>query len=516
MSADSSMASAERITLLVRGLRLFAFVVLAAMVFDVPLGRSRPLAPWVMLDASASWGAAGDSAAWTRARATADSLMAAGADSLLLFGDSLRGGPMPSSPTDRRSDLAAVVDLARAAGRPVHIVTDGRLERGERAVDLPEGSRVHLLQDSTLRDAGIATVEAASIVLALDSLDVIVNVRAAGGGAGAGALRVSLGGRVLFEGATPELGPYQEHVAAFRSVVPAAGGARELLVVRSGGDAVPANDTARRTLEVRLQPAAVVVSTAPMRDVTFALGVLRGTRRGATRGFYRYAPGLWRTADGLLPVEESAVRAAIREASLVLLDGDTAYFGAPRAATRGALILLPTVNDAEEWYAAPGAVSPISVGIAALPWDSLPPLTVAARAPTSGIAALAARRAGRTENRTAIVLEDGARRIAVVRANGFWRWRTRGGRPADAFDALWGSLFDWVGAVRRADGEPAVPEQGIDQELVPRAQTVPAGPVGRGAALDLAPRARGAWWLAALAIAALCVEWVMRRRIGWR
>jgi hypothetical protein len=114
-----------------------------------------------------------------------------------------------------------------------------------------------------------------------------------------------------------------------------------------------------------------------------------------------------------------------------------------------------------------------------------------------------------------LVIEDGSRRIAIVRANGFWRWRTRGGRPAGAFDAMWGSLFDWAGAVRRSDDSFDGVTR-LARELVPSPPTLAAGPVGTSAAGDLAPRARGAWWLAALAIVALCVEWVMRRRIGWR
>jgi hypothetical protein len=498
-------------------LRALAVALVLAMLFDVPLGPSRPLRPWVALDASASWPVEGGDAAWTRAKAVADSLLAAGADSLILFGDSVRGGALPDAPIDSRSDLTALTDLARAAGRPLHVVTDGRLEGADGAATarLPVGSVVHLVQVAARPEAGIAAFDAPMAALAGDSVALTVTRRAGSAGGPAGSIAVTLGTRELARSATRALDAFGEEVLQLSAVVPNSGGALPLVAALSSGDALAANDTATRVLDVRAEPSAVLVSTAPDQDARFALDVMRGTRRGAIRGFFRVAPGAWRVAPELRAVDEAVVRRAVRDAGLVVLHGDTAYFGAPRSVARGALILMPSVQDAEEWYGAPGAVSPISVGIAALPWDSLPPLRVAPTAPRAGIIALRARRPGRSAARAALVIEDGSRRVAVVRANGFWRWHTRGGRPSDAFDALWGSLYDWAGAVRRADDSFDGVTR-LDRELVPGASTVSAGPVGGAAAGVQAPGARGVWWLAALAIAALCVEWVMRRRIGWR
>jgi hypothetical protein len=495
-------------------LRASVIVVVLAMILDLPLGPSRRLAPWVALDVSASWELEGDSA-FAHARATADSLLGAGADSLLLFGDSVRGGGLPSVGSDQRSDLAALVDVARAAGRAVHVVTDGRVDGAARASELPEGSVIHRISGTALAEAGIVAFDAPLAALAGDTIALTITRRAGSAGAPAGALSVKLGARDIARSVTRALDAFGEEVLQLSVVVPSAGGALPLIAALDSADAVAANDTAIRVIDVRAEPSAILVSTAPDQDARFALDVLHGTRRGAIRGYFRVAPGQWRVAADLRPVEEANVRRAIREAGLVLLHGDTSYFGAPRAATRGALILAPTITDGEEWYAAPGAASPISVAAAALPWDSLPPLRVAPAPSRGGITALAARRPGRAAQRDALVIEEGSRRIAIVRATGFGRWRTRGGRSSDAFDALWGSLFDWAGAVRRAessfDGETR-----IARELVPSLPELAAGPVGSGAVRNLAPRARSAWWLAALAIAALCVEWVMRRRIGWR
>lgn len=53
-------------------------------------------------------------------------------------------------------------------------------------------------------------------------------------------------------------------------------------------------------------------------------------------------------------------------------------------------------------------------------------------------------------------------------------------------------------------------------ELLPRRRTVQAGAIGNGATLGEAPRARDVSWLFALALVALCAEWLLRRRIGLR
>ena len=58
-----------------------------------------------MLDASASWVAAGDSTLRNRARAAIDSV---NSDSTLLVGDSVRSGSLPDSPGDQASRVTAL------------------------------------------------------------------------------------------------------------------------------------------------------------------------------------------------------------------------------------------------------------------------------------------------------------------------------------------------------------------------------------------------------------------------
>jgi hypothetical protein len=177
------------------------------------------------------------------------------------------------------------------------------------------------------------------------------------------------------------------------------------------------------------------------------------------------------------------------------------------------------------------------------------------------------------------------RRTVVVGASGLWRWKFRGGRSADAFTALWGSVFDWltgdatdaraarpatawvragdpvqwrrgntrdtaatvvirragspradtialrfagetgvaytpplaagVYAVHTAGGDGLLPVN-VSGEWLPRRPMVRTGAVGTAPAPDRAPRARTLWWLYALALGALCAEWVLRRKVGLR
>lgn len=64
-----------------------------------------------------------------------------------------------------------------------------------------------------------------------------------------------------------------------------------------------------------------------------------------------------------------------------------------------------------------------------------------------------------------------------------------------------------------ADGLLAV---NASAEWLPRRATAQAGAIGTAPAGDRAPSARGAWWLYALALGALCAEWMLRRKIGLR
>jgi len=53
-------------------------------------------------------------------------------------------------------------------------------------------------------------------------------------------------------------------------------------------------------------------------------------------------------------------------------------------------------------------------------------------------------------------------------------------------------------------------------EWLPRRPSAPSGSIGTAPHADRALRARRVWWWYALAMLALCTEWVLRRRAGLR
>ncbi len=495
-------------------LRTVAGTLAIALLLDAPLAPARPLAPWIALDVSLSWRTV-DSSAFTNARASADSALRAGGDSLLLFGTRVRGDTAPSVPSDVSSRVTELVEAARSLGRPVTLITDGRIEDADRLADLPVGSMLVVHEGEARSDLAIAAFDPPRAAVIGDSLDVVVLLRAGSGGAAERTATLMLGNRLLGTVRVDSLSVFGEREVTWRVAVPAVEGTQRLRVSLNAGDAVVANDSADAPLLVTGTATIAFVSTSPDQDARFALAVLRGTQRGAVRAYQRVAPGQWREGDALRAVPEDAVRRAVEQAALVVLHGDTSYFGPPRRRARGALVLMPPSDGNEEFYVLSAGDSPLRAALGDLPFDALPPLRVGAPVTGASLPALLARRARRGEDRTVVALQEGPPRVATIPAAGFWRWRTRGGRPAEAFDAVWGSIFDWVTTTARTTGADAESPR-LSMELVPGPATVRSGPVGTGPVRDLAPRARGAWWLAALALLALCGEWVMRRRIGWR
>ena len=348
------------------GLRALAGTLVAAVTLNAPLGAPRPAAPWVALDASASWLAGGETR-WAAARRSVDSLLAAGADSTVLFGAEVRGGELPARPSDSLSLVGPLVEAARALGRPVVIVTDGRLGDAERLSELPEGSAVVVVPGDEREDAGIAALDAPPSVVAGDSIEVRVLIRAGARGSAAGSARLSLGGRALAMLSFTPLPSFGERELVLKALAPAVEGTPVLEAILEPGDAVPQNDTARATIEISGVATAAVISTSPDQDARFALDVLRGTRRGAVRGYWRVAPGQWRLDGSLRPMEESAVRRAFAEASVVVLHGDTNYFGPPRARSRGSLVLLAPPGGTEDFYVMAAGDSPLLAALADLP-----------------------------------------------------------------------------------------------------------------------------------------------------
>ena len=437
-------------------LRALAGFIVASLLLDVPVGRARQPSADVALDASMSWQrAAAGCAAW---RAALDSASRLGGGHWWRFGDSLRVDDGSGPPQDRASALRVVADRAAGTGRPVVVITDGELDDPESVAALPRGSRAIVAPCAPARDVAVSRLDAPRTVLAGDSLEARLTLVAGGAGSAAGRVELRLDDAVIAAQDVPALAAFAELPVQLRGVATGAPHAALLhAIVRAPGDAEPRNDTLTVTVDVSRSAAAVFVSTAPDFDAREAVAALRGVTSLPTRAYYRVAPGAWRTDGTLASVTESEVAAALRDAPLAVIHGDTTLFGAPRALTRGSLLLFaPPATDEGEWYASAAPPSPLAPALASLPFDSLPPLNVAPTLPRGSWQGLTVRRGGAQATRTALVGIDAPRRIAVLGAQGFWRWRFRGGVRAEAYDAFFGSLYDWL-VEGRSDRRLAVP-----------------------------------------------------------
>ena len=435
-------------------LRAAALTLVVALLLDAPLGRADPAPPAVFVDASLSMtreNALLAGAAW-------DSAAAVGADSIWFFGDTIRRAFRDAAASDRTTRVRPVVERSMASGRPAVLITDGEVEDSSALDALVSGSRIVVLSREPKVDAAVVSLESPRAALEGDSLDLRLTIGAGMRGAGAGTLAVHLGMRELGRWPTQPLSPWAERQVEVRVRADGTADGAEVLraVLATPGDAEPRNDTLAATIELSRAASAVVVSTSPDQDVRFAIAVLRGSLSLPTRGFLRVAPGMWRHEGSLTPATEAEVRAALRDAPIAILHGDTLIFGPPRSVTLGPLALMVPAEEDGEWYPVATPLSPLSAALAAIPVESLPP--VAAGAPGAGDwTALEARRGREALRRPLVVGSDAPRRVVTVTGSGFWRWRFRGGASADAFAALWGGIFDWL-AAERADRRGAVPE----------------------------------------------------------
>ena len=442
---------------LLGALRAVAIALVVALVLDAPLGRARPIAPSVFVDASMSMdreGAGLAATAW-------DSARNARADSIWVFGDTLRLSDGRSGATDASSRARAVVERTMTTGQPAVLITDGEIQDSSALDGLASGSRVIVLARPPKRDAALVSLDAPRAAVEGDSLAVRITMSAGAQGASAGTLTLLLDDRVLGRWPFEPMSAWAERQIELRVHTGAAtpqGVALLRAVARSDGDAEARNDTLAATIEISRAASAVFVSTSPDQDARFAIAVLRGTLALPTRGFLRIAPGMWRLEGSLTPTTEAGVRQAVREAPVVILHGDTAIFGPPRSATVGPLALIvPPEGEDGEWYASATPASPLSGALAAIPLDSLPPVNAGVAAAGEWVG-LEARRGREALRRPVITGQDEPRRVVTVTGSGFWRWRFRGGASADAYAALWGGIFDWL-AAERADRRGAVPEE---------------------------------------------------------
>jgi len=522
-------------------LRAAAWGCLAVLLLDPGCRRSRGTAPpVVLLDHSLSMSdpGAADGTGGARWRAALDTARAIAGrrGQILLFGAqpvALRDGARPDAPATR---LVPAWREAAAFGGPVTVVTDGEVDD---ARDLPPDflrtARVVVLPRASRTDVGVAGLDLPAALRAGDTATADVVLVAAGTGpTDTATLELIEGTRVVARTkvATGAGGSFRRELR-FVPAAPPAGSDRELrrYEARASGvrqDAEPRDDERVGFAEVARTSAIAAFSDSPDWDYRTLTGTLQRTSGVPVSAFVRVAPeGPWRDAGSLRPVAQSAVEAAARGASLVVVHGTPQGTSALAALARHGLWRWTAPRPGEipgDWYVAPSdAPSPVGDALAGVRADSLPPLEALAEPPADSTEWTAvAARLGRRGRAWPVIVgsEQGPHRMVRVLGSGLWRWASKGGVAAEGYRSLVAALTDWLLAEPAREGAALAARRdslnrGLD-ELLPRPHTLESQPGIRVAAAGEAEPLRHFPWVYGAALGALVLEWIARRRRGMR
>ena len=200
-------------SLLAAVLRILAVTIVVALLLDAPAARAKPVATWAALDASASM-ARGDTTVW---KASRDSIRRVGAESVFVFGDSVRRLADASKPGDQASLLRPAVERAIGAGHPLVVVTDGELDDPDAARQLPAGSRIVLVKHSVQRDLAVATLDVPRAIVSGDTVEIKVGVSAGSGGSRGGSLALSFDGKPVGTSPVDSLAAFGERSISIKA-----------------------------------------------------------------------------------------------------------------------------------------------------------------------------------------------------------------------------------------------------------------------------------------------------------
>lgn len=380
---------------------------------------------------------------------------------------------------DFSSRLVPALDQARGAGADsIIVVTDGELDDREDARRLAIRYGVAVVErrvSETTDRAGIRSLSHPSSVAAGDTLDLRVDIVAAGEARGTLAVVASLSGSDVKRVEIDPPGAGKVAAASFVFLAPLDADTAEwrpIDVHLATPDGVWSEPSQRRTW-VRILPrptGTVLVSVDPDWEPRYLLPVLQRASPGGAAAYLRLSEDRFvRVAQGSNSVvSEAEVRRAAAGATLLVVQGVPAdlpgwlagvvrrrpgllYFarGAGAVPGTGLEVLQPLTG---EWYASertpPGPVSRYLTGTDAA---DLPPLgrLFGSTGASSG-PALTARRDRRGGERPIIVLgEAGSRRWAVVQGEGTWRWAARGAGGLNLYRGIYAGVASWL--LERAD-----------------------------------------------------------------
>lgn len=448
--------------------RAAAWAAIGLLVLNVSCpGRIAQGRPLVLLDASLSM--SGPGGRWREALDTAQKL-----GGVRFVGDERPG--VDSTPSRGRSIIRPALIAAAAGTRPIVLVTDGEIgDAADLPADLLRRATVIVLPRHSASDLAIATVSGPARVTQGDTITVRVTLRATGP-VPAAPVRVELrlGDRLLAARAVrlDASGLAGTVLVADSRRLPA--GPQILTVAIAGSrDAEPRDDRRLLAVTVTETPGIVLAAAPGDWDSRFLYQTLREVADLPVRGFVQLAPGRWRAMDDLALVSDAALARAVRGADLLVTVGGAASLARGTGA-RGVWSWLagagqqPAVEG--DWYAAATAVSPLAGAFVDLPVDSFAPL--ARVTPVNSAAgdwvAITARLSRRGAARPVVFgHEAGGRREVVTAADGFWRWRFRGGASEQAYRAWVAATVSWLLAGTDTAAGIARPAEGVVQNGLP-------------------------------------------------
>lgn len=508
-------------------LRALAWAGVAALLVD-PGCRGKPPAPTVLLDASLSMGDVVGDVRWRAAVDTALRLAAGGP--VVLFGAtpvSWREGALPAAASSR---LLPALREALARGGSIVVVTDGAVDDAAALpADAMRTARIVVLPRPAAPDAGIAGVDLPSVLVAGDTAVAQVSVASVGATpADSATVEFREEGRVVGRTRVPLGGGAVRASVRFVPAPVTADRAIRRFEARLTGwrrDADPRDDAFGTAAAVVREAAVVLLSESPDYDFRALAHTLRSAHATPVRSFVRVTDGPWLDAATLAPVGAAAVRAA-GQAALLVAHGPEAAVARLAGLGRRSVWRWVTGPGAQpgDWYVTTAqSASPVSGPLAGVPAESLPPLAALRTAPGDSAAwtAVLVRLGRRGPARPLLVgdVRDGRRSVTVL-GSGLWRWTSKGGVAEEGYRALMLGVADWL-LVRGAEDDAGVPvlrdslSRGVS-EFVPRRATMAAqgGGGARGVGERL-PLQRRTWFFGAI-LAAISLEWVLRRRRGMR
>jgi hypothetical protein len=518
-------------------LRAAAWIALAALLVDPGCRRGAGAPPpLVLLDHSLSMSDPGDTsgggARWREAVDTARAIAGRGGR-VILFGTEpapYREGARPDAPA---TDLLPAWRVAASFGGPVAVVTDGEVDD---ARDLPadflRAARVVVVPRPARADVGVAGLDLPLALRAGDTATATITIVAAGASPRDTAMVELLEGARLAARARVAVGRGGTLQRELRFVPAAPDGDREVrrYVARlSGirGDAEPRDDARTSLAEVTRGSIIALFSDSPDWDFRALSAALAKTSGVPVRAFVHVATGPWREVGKLEPVAQRTVEDAARDAALVVVHGTPAGVAPILALARHSVwawTLGRGPAASGDWYVAPsGAASPLGAVLAGVPPESLPPLEALweGSGDSAGWTGMVAQLARRGRARPVMVgSEVGGRRTVRMLGSGLWRWAGKGGLAAAGYAALVAAATNWLLEQQPREAESLAARRdslnrGLD-ELLPRPRTLGAQAGSRVAVAGEREPLRREPWIYALALAALMMEWIARRRKGLR